>query len=213
MKLNINAGLVAAVSVFRAKDDIRSYLGGVYVEPLDAGVMIVATQGHAMCMWRDAEGFAERPAILAVSDKLIKACNKNPSACLTVNDGRLSIINSETCAEIYTNPTEKLGDWEIEAKYPDVRRVIPDLGVKQLLEPFNGSLLNLARKALRAANQNKWFSVNISQFSEHGPIAISSVSQPDFFAVLMPMREDGKIEDIPKFAIDFKASKHPEQSK
>ena len=213
MKLNINAGLVAAVAVFRAEDDIRYYLAGVYVEPIEGGgVMIVATQGHAMCMWRDMSGFVERPAILAVSNKLLKVCKKNPYSCLTVNDGRLSVIHAETSAEIYTSPTEKSGDWEIEANYPDVRRMVPEIGVKQFLEPFNGSLLNLVRKALRIVNQGRWFSVNISQFSEYGPLAISSASQPDFFVVLMPMREESAIVDIPQFAIDFKASKAPAAS-
>ena len=212
MKLSINAGLVAPVAQFAAdNDDIRYYLQGIYVEPLpEGGVLIAATNGHAACMWLDKEGHADRHAILSVSDAAIKACKKNPQATLSLVDGRLVVLDAGTNSEIYVQPSEKDGDWEIEAHYPDLRRIIPELGERQPMEPVSPGLINLARKALKIASQGMFCSIVCSQYTGNGAIAVTSASEPNFLAIIMPMRAEPEDVQIPKFAIDYKSSKAPE---
>lgn len=208
MKLNIQARLVAAICEFKAKNDIRYYLNGVYVEPLPiGGAVIVATNGHAMGIWRDTSAIVERPAILRIGKQLREACAESADGFLSLIDGRLTVTNEQK-KESYVQPnSEKDGaalGWEIEnAKYPDWKTVVPDDCKTGPLGSFNAGYVKLVHKALRIVNGDKFAGITLRQSDESKCIFVTSGSQPNFAAVIMPMRDDGN-GNYPAWIADLK---------
>lgn len=205
MNLNLKARLVAAVAVFKANQDIRYYLNGVYVEPApEGGAIIAATNGHAMCVWRDTTATGvDRPIILATDAKLLQACQGSDLKRLVVRDGRLAVVlNKEGPGvdlqeEVYIQPigyrkTVGCAPWEIEGKFPDWVQVIPNApahGVKGL---FNAEYLAMVGRAMKIGNTlaSKFFAPQLNQDNQDSAILVSWNADKDFLAVIMPMRED-----------------------
>lgn len=194
MKLNINARFVAAICEFKAKNDIRYYLNGVYVEPLPTGgAVIVATNGYVMGVWRDVSAIVERPAILRIGKKLREAFTE----CA---DGRLSLVADQLVvfakkSEYYIQPnSEKDGNklgWEIEyAKYPCWKKVFPDERQTGPQGTFNAKYIKPICKALKIAGGSLSTGIAMRQASEYEGIFVACSNQPDFAAIIMPMRDD-----------------------
>jgi DNA polymerase III sliding clamp (beta) subunit (PCNA family) len=69
----ITAVAVKMVFPFVAKQDIRFYLNGINIRPLEDGsVMVVATDGHRYVVVRDPNGFAEREITVMVDKDALK---------------------------------------------------------------------------------------------------------------------------------------------
>ena len=74
---NISARGLHAVSHFISSEVTRYYLSGVFIETApEGGVNLVATDGHMIGVYHDAEGTVSEPTILAPSKALIKACKR-----------------------------------------------------------------------------------------------------------------------------------------
>lgn len=67
--IDFDAKGLPPVAFFKAVNDIRYYLNGIYVQPHPTapGVVVMATDGHRAAMFYDPNGKASRPAILDVS--------------------------------------------------------------------------------------------------------------------------------------------------
>lgn len=205
MNLNLKARLVAAVAVFKADHDIRYYLNGVYVEPApEGGAIIAATNGHAMCVWRDPSATGvDRPIIIQTDANLLQACQGSDLKRLVVRDGRLAVVLDKEGPgvslqeEVYIQPigyrkTVGCAPWEIEGKFPDWVRVIPNapaLGVKGF---FNAEYLAMAGRAMKIGNTlaSKFFAPQLNQDTQDSAILVSWNADKDFLAVIMPIRED-----------------------
>lgn len=192
MKLNINPRLVAAVGKFKATSDIRYYLNGVYVEPITSGgVLIAATNGHALCIWKDTNGFAERPAILRTSAKLLAACTNKKAASLQLIEDRLTVIE-KLGYEVYVQPLRE--SWEIEGTFPNLMRVIPKTGeVPTLFDGLNPTYVSRVTEALKVGTNNSKYgcSVSFNQPEKNSGIVVTSNSAEahNFLAVIMPLRD------------------------
>ncbi|MFD2271790.1 hypothetical protein ACFS07_13160 [Undibacterium arcticum] len=67
----ISAVAVKLVFPFVAQQDIRYYLNGINIRPLEDGtVMVVATDGHRYIVVRDPHGFAEKKKSLSRSARM-----------------------------------------------------------------------------------------------------------------------------------------------
>lgn len=75
MKITTDTGLtfdlhgpaLAAIALFRSRDETRRNLYGVRVEPLaDGGALLVATDGHKLAVYRDGTATAKRPITLKI---------------------------------------------------------------------------------------------------------------------------------------------------
>lgn len=209
MKLDIQAKLVAAICEFKAKNDIRYYLNGVYVEPLPAGgAVIVATNGHAIGLWRDPSAVVERSAILRIGKNLREACREADDGRLELVDGRLVVTNAQK-TEYHVQPNgEKDGEvtkWEVEGKYPDWKTVFPDECQVGPMGMFNAMYMKMVHKTLKIATGNDFAGITLRQSDENKSIFVSCGFLPDFAAVVMPMRDDRKI-NYPKWLSEFKAA-------
>lgn len=193
MKLSINPKLVAAVATFRTIGDIRYYLNGIYVEPLQGGgVVLVATNGHALCAWRDANGEAERSAVLHVTPGLLTACKAREAKRLLIADDRLAVHTAKGVETFIQRRRVGSNGWEIEGKFPDWRRVIPIAdkpGVVNSMAPQYLSLVTNALKIGTTGNSRYMPSISMWQPEAGRGIGITSVEAPDFFAVVMPIHE------------------------
>lgn len=73
-RLDVRADLLKIAATCMARNDIRYYLNGVYIEPREGGgVIIVATDGHRICAVIDASGAISAPTILTLDHKLERA--------------------------------------------------------------------------------------------------------------------------------------------
>jgi hypothetical protein len=219
MNINIKARLVAAIAQFKASNDIRYYLKGVYVEPHpEGGAIIVATQGHAMGIWHDTSGEVERPIILSVGKALLAACssgNEFEKRRLVDKNGRLTVVDN-TGAEIYIQGEigKKVGaeQYEVEGKFPDWRRVVPEIepGKTQLYNVLQPQYLRLASEATRIAFGGDKFgnSLTLRQPAVNRAILVQSSHRDagGFVGVIMPMRDEVDLS-LPAWA---KAPKLPE---
>jgi hypothetical protein len=190
-QLRIQARLVAAVAQFKADCDVRYYLNGVYVEPIPGGALIIATNGHALGMWRDTDGHIDRPAILRISPALQKACKTDSSATLELVDGRL-VIRTEYVSELYAQPREGTGpnDWEIEGKFPSWAKVVPDaFDGATSIDAINPLYMAKVQKALSIAGHFSGGMVSMRQRATTEGVYVTCARNRNFFAVIMPLRD------------------------
>ena len=197
MNLNIKASIMAAVSQFKANQDIRYYLEGVYVDPVEDGVVIVATNGHMLCAWRDTTGKAERPAILRIGNQLKAACGGGFGKRLTIIDGRLTVLDKDGM-ELFVQSREKNSkdSWEVQGKFPGWRDAIPEAKADEpnpSLEPVNPLYLQDFQKALKTGRDgvgHKAVGISLSQPIKGRALIVTAAEVPDFIAAVMPMRQD-----------------------
>jgi DNA polymerase III beta subunit, central domain len=191
MKLNLKARLVAAIAQFKAHNDIRFYLNGVYVEPNNKGVLIVATNGHAMGVWLDESGEIERPAILRIGAKLQAACHGADTKRLVITDDRLVVVNKlgSSEPELYVQPQPN--DWEMAGKFPDWARVIRIVeGEPRLHSAINPEYIAMMDRAISIGIGDKYKSITIRQATANDIIMFTSAASPNFVGGIMPLREN-----------------------
>lgn len=209
MKLNLKARLVAAICEFKADADIRYYLNGVYAEPIPGGgVLIVATNGHAMGMWRDTTGEIERPAILRIGRRLRAACAGSDLKRLIISDDRLAVhlVQPATTTEVYIQEMAfvKAGSWEVPGSFPDWRRVVPGASSqKQLADNINPEYVAMVSRAARIGSGEKFSEIAFIQSEKNKSIAILTSCSSDFFGVIMPTVDHGG-QSYPKWLQDLK---------
>lgn len=191
-EIEFTAKAVGPLSLFMAKIDIRYYLNGLCVMPSPDGVgcIIVGCDGHRMALWHDKEGKCSQQTIFKISPALIAACKKRGKSPLsrTVKyiDGRLVLIEGID-GELYIQP----GRPEIEGKYPDVFKVVPDPeklvpGLRGNIQPGYMKSIGEAGKMLSDAHS----AVSFYSGDEAGHAANVAIfdAQDNFMIVTMPMR-------------------------
>jgi DNA polymerase-3 subunit beta len=188
MNLNIKARLVAAIAQFKASNDIRYYLNGVYVEPRpQGGVVIVATNGHAIGAWLDISGEIDRPAILRIGAKLQAACHGSDVKRLIIADDRLAVVDDKS-TELYVQPEP--GKWEVPGKFPDYKTVFkPVGGPPSLNAALNPEYIAAIDRALTIGASAKYKNVTTRQAIANDAITFTSTAAAEFVAVVMPVRE------------------------
>ncbi|WP_321946599.1 DNA translocase FtsK [Paraburkholderia sp. J10-1] len=126
MIARFNAMAVKIVAPFVAHDDVRFYLNGINVRPLDDGsVMIVATDGHRYVVVHDPAGYAERELIVATRKDGLKAAG--PKSTFDVMSNGAAFINDEHGAPQFVQPGNSL----IEGEFPRIESVASTLGYKE----------------------------------------------------------------------------------
>lgn len=127
MIARISAVAVKLVYPFAAAQDIRYYLNGINIRPLDDGtVMIVATNGHRYIVVRDPNGFIERELIVSISkDGLKHAANAKHTFDVMSNGS--AMFCGPVAEPLFIQP----GNSIIEADFPRIERVASTIGYKE----------------------------------------------------------------------------------
>lgn len=126
MIARVSALAVKIVFPFIAKDDIRYYLMGANIRPIEGGgVMVLATDGHRYVVVRDSEGYAEKELIVAVlKDGLKHATSKHTFDVMS--NGRAMIVD-ETAQPLFIQPNNSI----IDGKFPRIENVASTIGYAQ----------------------------------------------------------------------------------
>ena len=94
--LSIDARAIPPLALFTAKNDIRYFLEGVCVFPHpERGVYVVATNGHCLAMWHDANGTTDKQRIIRVTKGLVDAAKNGRrlgDRRLTIENDRIAIV-------------------------------------------------------------------------------------------------------------------------
>lgn len=127
MIARVSAVAAKLVFPFAATQDIRYYLNGINIRPLEDGsVMIVATNGHRYIVVRDPNGFAERELIVSISKDALKHAT-NAKHTLDVMSNGSAMFSGDVAQPLFIQP----GNSIIEAVFPRIERVASTIGYKE----------------------------------------------------------------------------------
>lgn len=127
MIARISAVAVKLVFPFVAQQDVRFYLTGINIRPLDDGsVMVVATNGHRYIVVRDPNGHAERELIVSISKDALKHTTNTKHTLDVMSDGG-AMISGEVAQPLFIQP----GNAIIDANFPRIERVASTIGYKE----------------------------------------------------------------------------------
>ena len=187
-KLRISAKLVALVTPFMAKADIRYYLNGINIRPhASGGAVICATNGHVLGAVHDPDAECEREVILCISPATIAALKARGSGRqLVMRHGRVAVVDGET--EVALQP----GDPIIEGNFPQYQNVIPPAARLRpgLTGHFNTAYIALLDTVAKIAAPTAGPGRGVAFYTVDGQAKCSAVarllSAPSFVSVLMP---------------------------
>lgn len=127
MIARINAVAVKLVFPFVATQDIRYYLNGINIRPLEDGsAMIVATDGHRYIVVRDPHGYVEKEIIVTVSKDALKHA-ASAKHTLDVMSNGAAMISGDVAQPLFIQPGNSL----IEGTFPRIERVASTVGYKE----------------------------------------------------------------------------------
>ena len=165
-----------ALTVLAAKDDIRYYLNGVLIEYSPTTTRVVATNGHVMGIYNDAQENEGSGSFIIPRSALdlLKPANKLDQVCITregTGAGSISVIGGAS-----VNFTA------VDGKFPDYVRVIPDKVTGEVAQ-FNPDYIADFKKAYKLLGA-KTFHIH---HNGHGG-AIVDFARDDFLGIIMPLR-------------------------
>jgi DNA polymerase-3 subunit beta len=110
---------LAAVKTCCYTDDVRYYLRGAYIHPIDGKLRAVTTDGHRLAMYDTAVSWLLAPVILPLKAIKVMLLVMKPggSSAVTVTQDGLKLR--------FAHPDWMLTTKIIDGKYPDYTRVIP----------------------------------------------------------------------------------------
>lgn len=128
MIARVTAVAIKMVFPFMAKQDIRYYLNGVNIRPLEDGsVMVVATDGHRYVVVRDPHGYAEKEIIVTIDKDALKHAT-NAKHTLDVMSNGAAQISGEVAQPLFIQPGNSL---IADAKFPRIERIASTVGYKE----------------------------------------------------------------------------------
>lgn len=139
MIARVSALAIKIVFPFIAKEDIRYYLNGANIRPLEGGgVMIIATDGHRYVVVRDIDGYCERELIVSVVKDGLKHASSAKHTFDILSNGR-AMIADEVAQPLFIQP----GLSVIDGSFPRLENVASAIGYTEGISgAFNPSYLN-----------------------------------------------------------------------
>lgn len=198
---------VRAVSLFAASNSFRLVLQGIYVEPCEDGVVIVATDGHVLFAVYDELAFASCAGVLDLSPSMLKDMGKGQRETLVVSDPKASLLSlpwnprdepsNRELLEMATNPGSLVTNhqWSracTDLPYPNWRKVLrPAASKLETLAHFNSKLRAKFGNAFQMLSDGGFPAITIAPMEGADP----SMSPHYVFGelkqavgVIMPMR-------------------------
>lgn len=183
---------------FMAKNEIRYYLEGIYVEPHpDGGVTLVATDGKAMICIRDIKGHCDNARIIKITPDAVRksgvtSITRCETFCMVDEDTQRLTIGAfysdmgveNLIEEYYIQPNKCF----IEGKFPDWRRVLPDFD--GLTEKIDSAMnLNLIRNLIQMGLSKMGFNaVKFWGSGMNSVVVVQFENHPEVVAMIMPIR-------------------------
>jgi DNA polymerase-3 subunit beta len=165
MKINVN--YLKAAALVTSKEETRYYLKGVAIQASGKGVFIVATDGHRLTAFRQAETYDGAPVDIIIPIETVNALKTKEE---TVE------LNGNILGNIIFTP--------IEGTFPDWRRIVPK-ELNNETAQFNLTYLGDFAKVAKALGKGTPTCVNHNGYSA---ALISFGPDVDGFGLLMPTR-------------------------
>lgn len=197
IRASINPAQLQRLMPFKATIDIRYYLNGICIEKAEkGGVYLIASDGHTMCVIHDATGsldgaqsiiFRVTPGLASAAKLAGNKMHKTLPYRLLVKGHRVKIacdFESEGDSELFVQAGRSL----IEGKFPDWRKVVPDL---TSLKPGFGDSMNalyLARMA-KVTTDRRFQGVSLWQAGPGKAVVARLPQVPEMIVVMMPLRD------------------------
>lgn len=186
--ISVARGLLAAVAVTVAKNDLRSYLNGVRVETGPKGLFLVATDGHRITVAHAAGEYPSWEGIMPVTFALACAKVRDSSTHATIKVHGANMTCHAACA---TTPL-------VDGTHPDWRMatnrtgtVFAPTAAVRINPTYVGELATQA-KALKVSPAEIVITARRYASDEPGAAPTSALVQfgnrQDIFAVIMAIR-------------------------
>ena len=186
MQFTIKQSQLKAMLNLAAKQDIRYYLNGVFVEFNQQTTRLVATCGHKMGLLNhpseDNQGAGSLIIPREVIENLPKTGKFDPELTITKFDG-----NATGWTIVIPGGTQIVFQ-QIEGNFPDYRRVC-NFKTSGEAASFNYEYMVQFLKVQHALGGSKTCTVNLYQNGTSGAL-VTLAGVDNFAGVIMPMRSD-----------------------
>jgi len=186
MQFSIKQSQLKAMLNLAAKQDIRYYLNGVFVEFNQQTTRLVATCGHKMGLLNhpseDNQGAGSLIIPREVIENLPKTGKFDPELTITKFDG-----NATGWTIVIPGGTQIVFQ-QIEGNFPDYRRVC-NFKTSGEAASFNYEYMVQFLKVQHALGGSKTCTVNLYQNGTSGAL-VTLAGVDNFAGVIMPMRSD-----------------------
>lgn len=193
-KATISARIAVAAAVTVSTDETRYYLQGIYIEPAEAGALVVSTDGHRMSIILDDSGTTNRPAIRPIPKAILSAARKRDKMEKVIRfDGDSVTLAYKAEGDIPYAEIMTVVEPEIDGTYPDWRQTacritIPPVDKRPPFVCVNAEYLGDYAKIAKALGLSATF-INIQPQADYGdPMFVTLPGAPHYFGVLMPIR-------------------------
>ena len=180
----VNSVAIKAAFPFIAQDDVRYYLCGVNIRPLEDGsVMVVATDGHRFIIIRDPAGYAEEECIISVSKDAIK--HADSMVTFDVMSDGAAMWDDKSMAPLFIQP----GNSIVKGDFPRIESVVNVLGYN---EGITGAVnMNYLADVLRIKIGTKAPAVRFFSSDEGAPLLflLAGIGEIEVFGGIMKMQE------------------------
>lgn len=193
MNIKIKADIFAAASLFRGINDVRYYLNGMYLETGKSGARLVGCDGHQLAVAKIEGEFPVSSIIIpGCLVAAVKSKAKSPQfVTLEFAKGNKQYRDMDNVKGIFVprDITLTFGEIittakELDGKYPDYRRVIPDK-TDGTVAQYDPRFVNRIDKACAILGY-KFF----AGIAHNGDKSGLSVIDEGFVVVTMPFRAD-----------------------
>lgn len=182
--VRVNSVAIMAAFPFIAVKDVRYYLCGVNIRPLDDGsVMVVATDGHRFIIIRDPAGYAENECIVSVSKDAIKHAAQMVTFDV-MSDGS-ALWNDKSTSPLFVQP----GKSTIDGEFPRIESVVNTLGYE---EGIRGAInMNYLSDVLKIKIGAKTPAVRFFTSDDGAPLLflLSGIGEIEVFGGIMKMND------------------------
>ena len=191
MSAIINAKYYAEAGAFVSKDKSRYVLHAIRIEPHpDGGAVIVATDGHTMGLFHDADAICDRVMQVEFRKEIARFCVATGKVDKTafvrrmqIEDKHLDIVETLEGSDYAEEPISKIVrffDTHAEGEFPNWRMVLPSAPAESHLD-FNAEYLMRGAASKNAPGVSVWAEKPDAQ-------AVVRSSREDFIAIVMPMK-------------------------
>lgn len=193
MNIIIKTDIFAAVALFRAIDDVRYYLNGLYLEAGAHGARLVGCDGHQLAVARIEGEYPESSIILPGRlVTAVKAKARSPKfVTLEFSDGGQQFVDRDNAKNVFVprDITLAYGETttsakEVDGKFPDYRLVVPS-EVDGTAAQFDPKLVNRINRACSLLGY-KFF----AGIAHNGKSSALSVVDDSFLIVTMPFNTE-----------------------
>lgn len=189
-RVRVDAAKLAQVLPYAADSDVRYYLVGVCIRPDPrGGVLVMATDGHALYCVRDPSGSADKETILPLSKRKHARYLKPDQQLFVGADDNIWIVD-RFGLRLWVSPTGP-----VDGKFPKMDGIIGRLDSYK--EGLHGAFRrDLLLRMLDASSRSGMLHCYTQTEVDGKPGKLLFITEQDSFGVLMPMRGIPKLETV-----------------